>query len=102
MDLLKSYFFLFLHEGKKEVSNDINNMQLPHFGEASKRLRSAQTRGSQLRPTSAISLTSTKVLSNHDLTRNTDFTKMNDAVPAKIPIMKVELTEEEMEIEKPI
>ena len=102
MDLLNSYFFLFLHEGKKEVSNDINDMQLPHFGEASKRLRSARTRGSQLRPTSAISLTSTKVLSNHDLTRNTDFTKMNDAVPAKIPITKIELTEEEKEIEKHI
>ena len=88
------------------MSKTINDIQSTpigsHFGEAGERLRSARTRGSQSRPTSAVSVTSTKISSNHDLTKNNDFTKKKDAVPAKIPITKVELTDEEKEIEKHI
>ena len=106
MDLLKSQFIHFQDKTEKEVSKAINDVQSTpigsHFGEAGERLRSARTRGSQSRPTSAVSVTSTKISSNHDLTKNNDFTKKKDAVPAKIPITKVELTDEEKEIEKHI
>ena len=80
------------------MSKAINEVQSTpigsHFGETRKRLRSARTRRSQLRLT--------KISSNYDLTKNNDFTKRKDAVPAKITITKVELTEEEKEIEKHI
>ena len=45
-------------------------------------------------------MTSTKISSSHDITKNNDFTNKKDAVPAKIPITKVELTKKEKEIEK--